>query len=244
MELGPQEVHVWTASIDPDAPHWMRRAIELPDPDRTAADQLASRRGRARFVRERILLRECLARYLGVSPARVQLTRDRRGKPHLSEMHQAGIEFSLSDSGEQVWIAVGQCGPLGLDIERTRGGLRIDDLTRRFLAEREVEALLSLPQEQRQAAFFRTWVRKEAYLKALGGGVPERLSRFAVSVAPDDRAAVVATQLEDDGVSSFSLYDLESPPGYVASLAAGGTRHRIRILTHGGRPPASRGGAT
>ena len=88
---------------------------------------------------------------------------------------------------------------------------------------------------RRLAAFFRTWVRKEAYLKALrcGLGVPAGLPRFRVTVAADRPPAILETRLEPGGTSSFSLYDLDAPSGYVGALAAEGADHRIRSYGEG-----------
>ena len=78
--------------------------------------------------------------------------------------------------------------------------------------------------------FFRTWVRKEACLKAVGGGVPPGLRRFCVSVAPDEPPAILATELEDRGGSAFSVYDIDVPEGYEGAVAARGTGHWIRCF--------------
>jgi len=141
------------------------------------------------------------------------------------------VEFSLAHSGQWALLAVVQEARIGVDIERRRRGFRADDLIRRFFSEREIEGLVALSGAQLEAAFFRAWVRKEAYLKAVqaGLGVPAGLSRFSVSVDPDDPPKILETQLEKEA-SSFSLYDLDVPEGYVGALAVEGTRHRVRHL--------------
>jgi 4'-phosphopantetheinyl transferase len=140
------------------------------------------------------------------------------------------LRFSVSHSGDCMLLAVACDGRVGIDIERLRQGVRADNLTRRFFAEREAEGFFSLAPDAREAAFFRTWVRKEAYLKAVGGGVPAGLRRFSVSVAPNEPPAILETELEPGVVSAFSLYDIDVPEGYVGSLAVEGTGHRIRYF--------------
>jgi len=230
MDLAPDEIHVWpmTASA---VDRWVDSSVlAVPDRERARADRIRSTHARRRYLRERVLIREIVSRYLGVEPAAVELARDSRGKPRLDDIHRSDLEFNLSDSAGLAWIAVGRCGPLGLDIERLRSGVRVEDAIRRFFAPREIPALLSLPRAEREAAFFRTWVRKEAYLKAIGGGVPARLDRFVVSVAPDESPAILETELEPGGRSAFSLYDLAPPAGYAAALAAQGGGRRLRHI--------------
>jgi len=206
----------------------------LPKGERRRAAAIRSIRGRMRFLRERILVRGILAKYVGAAPADLQFTQDPRGKPHLGGAHRSQIEFSLSDSAGQVWIAVGRCGPLGLDIERIRPRADVERLAGRFFAPDEAAKLRALPAAARVDAFFRAWVQKEAYLKALGGGVPVRLPRFSVRIggAPE----VTRTEIEPAGRTRYRLYDLDAPAGHVAALAAPGAEHTIRSISH--TPPA------
>jgi len=141
------------------------------------------------------------------------------------------LSFNLAHSGREALLAVAQVRRVGIDIERTRPVLRLDRLIRRFFSDREAGELLRLEREERDAAFFRTWVRKEAYLKAVGGGVPAGLRRFSVSTASDGPPAIRSTGLEDGGVSSFSLHDLDVPEGHAGALAVEGTGHRIRYMS-------------
>jgi len=150
------------------------------------------------------------------------------------------LRFSVSHSGDCMLLAVACDGRVGIDIERLRQGVRAENLARRFFSEREGEGFFSLALDAREMAFFRTWVCKEAYLKAVGSGVgvPAGLRRFSVSVGADRPPAILHTELEPGGVTSFSLYDIDVPEGYVGALAVEGTGHRIRYVDgkgHGAR---------
>lgn len=134
------------------------------------------------------------------------------GRPDLS--------ISLSHSGAVAALAIGRECALGVDLERVRPIAQIDRLARRFFSEDETAAVLRCPEPERLFAFFRTWVRKEAYLKGLGGGVPSRLRSFAVLEEPDGSLSIPFTRLESEPVSAWSLVDLAAPGGYVAALAA------------------------
>ncbi len=150
-----------------------------------------------------------------------------------SREEPAGPGPNLSLSHSSNWMLIATCwgDRIGVDIERTRPVLRLDRLIRRFFSDREADELLRLEREEREAAFFRTWVRKEAYLKAVGGGVPADLRRFSVSVASDEPPAIRSTGLEDGGVSSFSLHDLDVPEGHAGAVAVEGTGHRICYMS-------------
>ena len=174
---------------------------------------------------------EILARYTRQRIPSFEIGRSPSGKPMLGEGDP--LAFNLSHSGDWSMLAVGRVGQLGIDVERIRPIAGVERLARRFFSQEEANVLLRLPAEERIRAFFRTWVRKEAYLKGLGGGVPSRLRCFTVA-ASDEAPEVLSTDLEGvAGRSSWSLVDLEAPDGYAAALAIDGEAGRIRVFGQG-----------
>jgi len=182
---------------------------------------------------DRTHIRRILAAYSGLPLDDVVLhSAGPRERPTLALEPPIDLSFNLSHSGLWTLLAVMRRARVGIDIERSRAGVRIDCLARRFFSEVEVAALRSIADEARETAFFHTWVRKEAYLKAVGAGVgvPAGLGRFSVSIGTGEPPAVLSTDLEPRGVSAFSLYDLDVPEGYAGALAVEGTGHRIRYM--------------
>jgi len=111
-------------------------------------------------------LREILASHLGAPP---DIVVDDRGKPSLRD---GRLAFSLAHTETLAIVAVSAVGPLGVDIERiTRmgaiGGARHHAaLARRYFTADEAAAVASAPE-----SFYRLWTRKEAWVKAQGGGL-------------------------------------------------------------------------
>ena len=220
-----QQVHVWravaSASTSLGDPLHGQHA-----PDQEHALWRSASAKRAQVAQSRILVREILRGYelpfLGESPF---------GARSLWPESLRNAGASVSHSGAVVLLAVACSCSVGIDVERVRRGVRVDNVIRRFFSDEEQRGLLSLREPDRETAFFRTWVRKEAYLKAVGGGVPAGLPRFSVSVAPGEPPAILYTELEPGGDPSFSLYDINVPEGYAGALAVEGTGHRIRYMS-------------
>src|SRR6185503_14102010 len=96
---------------------------------------------------------------------------------------------------------------------------------------REVAALNALPVEQRVAAFFRCWTRKEAYIKAIGRGLSQPLDGFDVTLGPAEPAALLRADGDDasrwslsdiDDASRWSLSDIDAGGDYAAALVIEG----------------------
>ncbi len=188
-----------------------------------SADEMArARRYRRPSVGERFALargwlRAVLADYTGCAPASLHFVRGAHGKPAL--MHPAdGPPFNLAHADALIVCAVASQGEVGVDVERVRplAGMR---LAARYFSARERAALERLSPAEQKRAFFRLWVRKEAYSKARGQGLALPLTAFDVTVT-DAPPRLLADRCHPHDAGQWSLRDLMPPHnGYVAALA-------------------------
>ena len=110
------------------------------------------------------------------------------GKPELVRTsREETLNFNLSHSHEAALVAVTLRRQIGVDIEYIKREFEWEEVAARFFAPGEVAGLRALPQEQQRRAFFTCWTRKEAYIKAKGGGLSIPLQEFEVSVSPANR---------------------------------------------------------
>ena len=91
-------------------------------------------------------------------------------------------------------------------------------------AERQVWH--SLPDEQREQAFFTGWTRKEAYVKAKGDGLNSPLDLFEVPIAPSLPASLV-TMRDGADVSQWTFKDLAPGADYKAAIVVEGANTRF-----------------
>src|SRR5262249_43281587 len=75
---------------------------------------------------------------------------------------------------------------------------------------------------QRCEAFFRSWTRKEAYVKAKGGGLSIPLNQFDTSIGPASTAVLLGAEDDPWKASRWMLKELDPGPGYSAALAVEG----------------------
>jgi 4'-phosphopantetheinyl transferase len=125
------------------------------------------------------MVRVVASRYLGGRFGDVQWGVGPLGKPFLwTETGHNDLEFSWSQAGAVVVIAVAWRMPVGVDACHESEGEDLDGLTDVFCSEDETAALERLLRPQRFRALVRCWTAKEACLKAAGTGLrcdPRRL---------------------------------------------------------------------
>lgn len=195
----------------------------LPAVDLERADRFRREDARARYIAGRHVLRTALGELLGVPSRELRFTRGStgcdRGKPALLWPDVPQLDFSVSHSGALVVVAVARRGPVGVDVERLRPRLDVLGVARLALSAEEVAELEAVAEpEERRAAFFRCWTRKEAYLKARADGLPGRLRAWSVpcSAVPE----VVPVVPGDPAlVRRWRIRSLPCRDGYAGAVA-------------------------
>jgi len=183
---------------------------------------------RQSFTLARGALRILLARALGVTPEAIRFSYGEKGKPGLAAA--TPFRFNVSHSSALVLIAITSDCELGVDIEKIRPMPDLQSIAGRFFSGEETEALMSLRPDQREAAFFRCWTRKEAYIKAIGDGLSAPLDGFAVTLDPSLPARMIHLAGDRTAAGAWNLHDLLIEPGYAAALAYAGERRPIHQL--------------
>jgi len=204
----------WAAPVDPaDGPgllnlldaHERERLVRL----RRAAD-------RARYLAAHALVRLVLGHLLGTPPAALAIDRTCRcgqqhGKPRLLGVGAPG--FSLTHAGALVGVAVRPDGAVGLDVEHVR---ELSDLAGMARHVQSPAELARHPGSADPSAFFTTWTRKEALLKATGDGLSTPMT--TITLSPTGTAVQAWT---GDGAPDGSVWlrDLHPAPEYAAAVA-------------------------
>lgn len=229
MTLDNNEVHVWRSELDLSEAELRKLAKTLALDEQARAARFRFPRDRRRFIVARGVLREILARYLDRDPAKLQFCYAPFGKPALtSNSGGDGLRFNVSHSHGFALYAVSFHRELGVDLECIRTNFPWEPIAERFFSPEEIDALHSVPRDLRYEAFLNCWTRKEAFVKARGGGLSLRLDRFSVSLIPGEPAVLLKTEDNPLEASRWGLEQLAPRSGYVAALAAEGRNWQLK----------------
>ena len=218
MKCAPGEVHVWRVDLGCAATSVaaLRATLSLEEEQRAA--RFRSLELCERWTVARGALRCILAAYARCEPSVLVLRAGPHGKPALAWPGK-DISFNLSHTGGLALVAIAGSGRVGIDAETVRSEIEVEDLSRRFFAPAEAAEILALSPDARLEAFFTCWTRKEAFVKALGGGLSVPLDRFQVSVRSDPPARLLWVDEEES--DQWSMLDV-SEPGVAAALVSEG----------------------
>jgi 4'-phosphopantetheinyl transferase len=218
VSLKSSSLHLWSVDLDAETEADFRPLLNAQEQDRAARFHFP--RDRRRFVVCRGLLRKLLAFYTGTSAEQIEFACNPFGKPAL-QFARSALHFNLSHSGPLALLAFSRAQEVGVDLEQIRPIPEEAEIASRFFSSQEAESLNELPPEEKMAAFFRCWTRKEAYLKASGHGLATPLDSFSVSLKPGEPAALLSIQIGE--ASSWSIIHLEPAPGFLGAAAFQGT---------------------
>jgi 4'-phosphopantetheinyl transferase len=183
---------------------------------------------RQRYEASHSALRHIMSGYTSLEPRAIRFIAGPWGKPELA--HDKRMQFNLSHSGLLAMVAISLIEPVGIDVEDLRREVDHLAIASAAFSQAENRDLLSCSPSQRIELFFRTWVKKEAYLKARGVGLSSDPSKLEISV-PDNGGFVVAPHGERD---SWWVSDVDVGRAHVAAFATRGTKPALRLFEWNG----------
>ena len=217
-------LEVWRISVAA-TPITMLSTLLSEDESERAA-RFVFDRDRNQFIAVRGRLRQLLGRYLDRPPRDIDFWLGPRGKPILAG--GGDLHFNVSHSGDVGLLAFRRGGAIGVDVEQVNARVAIEELAGSCFSSAERSAMRQLDDHARIDRFFQLWAAKEAYIKALGGGLSVPLQEFTVDVRSDALRWSVAT-FARPGELPWSVMPVPVAAGYFGAVAARGIEWRVDI---------------
>lgn len=245
--LDAGEIHVWRAELDVTGSDLAMLRQALSDDELARAARFRFPQDRDRFIAARGTLRLILARYLGLDPARLRFAYHcacgrsdclpTHRKPVLDSASGGDwLHFNLSHADGLALYAVARDRLVGIDLERIRADVSPTELAPGVLSAHEQAALFAMPPAEQQAAFFRLWTCKEAYLKARGLGFALAPDQVEVRLGGDQGAVLHSVGGDVTAVADWSLRLLDPAPGFGGALAVPGPIARFAAFSSPSAP--------
>jgi 4'-phosphopantetheinyl transferase len=223
-------VKIWTAQLDSlSSAEIDELEAALDSAERARAARFHFEPDRRHYVASRGLLRRLLGAALDMPASSLVFEYGAHGKPAITAefSRDRPLCFNLSHSAGWAMFALAWDRKVGIDLESaarlTRNVDGLTALATRVLSTRELAIWRALPDAAaREAAFLRAWTRKEAYAKATGQGLFDKLTCIDVAldaVAPKSSLTLHPSTKEGEIAPRWGIYDLSAPDGFAAALA-------------------------
>jgi 4'-phosphopantetheinyl transferase len=217
-DLGNRQVHLWIVRLEASEDNFALCRSWLSPEEIVRAERFHFDRHRRAFALGRAALRVLLGSYLGMQAADLCFLYGPQGKPALADS-ACPLRFNVSNSGNLAAYAFTTGCEIGVDIEMHRALHDFENIARRFFSPEETAELLALPEAEKTNAFFHCWSRKEAYIKAMGGGLSIPLDSFRVTLQPDVAARMVSLGGSEDAARGWTLHDFDPAPECAGAIA-------------------------
>lgn len=217
IPLEPQQLHLWFLPLQGKAP-LPDRFWQILSPDEQArAHSFRFEKDALEFIQTRAVLRYLLAFYSHQQATAISFTQNEYGKPGLS--FHPDLHFNVSHTDHAALLGFTFVAELGVDIENTERTVEIDLVAKHFFAPGEVKKLLETEEEDKPAAFYRCWTRKESIIKALGTGLSFPLKKFEVEFMLNQPARLLQTHWDKTEVNHWWMTDLALDASYTGAVA-------------------------
>jgi 4'-phosphopantetheinyl transferase len=229
FELPLEEVHIWTfpSTAPNDVVETFARVLNTGEVSR--AERFRFPHLRESFVIAHGVLRYLVGRYSDRLPAEIRFSFGSKGKP--MAVGANGLQFNMTHSGDVTMIALARDCEIGVDVEKIRPLLDMQRIADQFFCVEEAAELRAVLSVERNHAFFCSWTRKEAYVKAIGAGLYIPLNSFRVPVAPTATPRFIHIDHDTTAAREWNLNDLPLAPEYAAALAYRGRQHSLRFFS-------------
>jgi len=220
-------IHIWHTSLSP----WKNKVEELravlSDEESLRVEQFVFQNRAEDYVISRGVLRNILARYLGLTPERVPLKTYPNGKPYLPG---SKLLFNLSHSEGLFLYGLASGTSLGVDLQRVYPIANIKTIIKNYFSPEEQNILNSVNGNLLQDLFFAIWTAKEAYLKGTGEGFQHPPNSFTICRKSN---GLLKFELSDNLNSTlnnlWSIREIHLASNYKAALAVKGEIIQIQI---------------
>ncbi|MGK0298827.1 MAG: 4'-phosphopantetheinyl transferase [Gammaproteobacteria bacterium] len=232
LSLSPDCIDLWRIDLNREDDNIFMHAQNLSKEENARADKYISGKKSREFIITRSTLRNILGHLLKTNPRKFEFTYTKHGMPRLSpDTGYTEINFNVSHSYDFALIAITLNQPVGIDIEKIRTDIDFEKLAARFFSEKEYTAIMTYEDQKRLHAFFATWTRKEAIVKAVGTGIASGLKSFDVSVDPIAPAKLIETRWNEEIFSDWNLTTIDTSDEYFASMATNSNSLAVRYWT-------------
>lgn len=215
LQLNTDQIHVWMVDVPSNKVNEVAFFSLLSKDEKERANRFRFEKDRLIYVTAKAILRKLIGQYLNIDPTNIIFQYYKKGKPYINSKED--LKFNVSHSGDKVLIGFSLQHEMGVDIEYNKRKVKLKEVAKRFFSQTEYEKMVQLPKSQWRTAFFNCWTRKEAFIKAKGGGLSIPLDQFEVTLIPNEKPALQIIRWDQEDVPNWDLQTFDYETDYTGA---------------------------
>lgn len=218
--LNTSEIHFWVISLHnlTYLKNDLYEILSVDEKERVA--KIKKKLDKDEFIIRRGLLKILISEYTGKSASKIEYNYGLYGKPSLKESESHTLYFNCSHSAGVAFYGFTRECEIGVDIECIPKHYPYLQIAERFFSNKEYNALMSLPLNEREWGFLTYWTKKEAYLKATGQGFFHPSVDFTIQLNPNI-SNFHLSEIRVENMKKNWFFDSFTPKkGFIATLAS------------------------
>ncbi len=226
---GAKIIHVWRIGFPQPRDVIAGMKANLSEAETARAGKFVSAADADQFTVLHGALRALLAGITGEKPAAIRVESGKNGKPFVAGSESRSPHFSLSHTKGMGLVCISEAESIGVDVEFMNTDFPFREIAGSHFSADENAALQALPEDEQRGVFFAAWVRKEAWIKALGwgldsvGGLDVRLGQPLIEGAS---LREPARGTEDGPVW---IQDVDVGPYHAGAVAIRGNHRAVQV---------------
>jgi 4'-phosphopantetheinyl transferase len=216
--LKENELHMWRTTLSDNEDNLDNYWNLLTQDEQIRAKEFYFSIDKNRYIVARAVLRKLIARYINVFPEDILFNYTEYGKPYLYANNPSQeLKFNLAHSKNSIVYGFTKNIDVGVDIEFINRDFVIDNLVQYCCSKQEQCELLKLSYNQKHSFFYKLWVLKEAFVKAIGLGLSYDLRQVHIKFGKDD--LIYPIDIINNNKINLTLGMFLSYNGYYSAFA-------------------------
>ena len=197
--------------------------VLLNDEEKQKASTFLRPELQQKYINSRGMLRKVLASYLNINPQKISIKTSEHGKPFVEDE----LFFNLSHTGNKFALAISGSGEVGIDLEQYRDRKNLQGLVGKCFSEQEKNYWQGLSEQQKIIMFYRFWVRKEAFVKAVGRGIALGLNQCAVN--PKNQSRFTGIPSGYGTIEDWKIVEVTLDKAYACAVVINDTEFKYKL---------------
>ncbi len=198
----------------------------LSDEEKVRCARFVVKPPRESFIVSHVLLRLCLASFLGCDPKEPVYGLKAKKKPYLMspQLKESPIHFNISHSEDYVALFFSATEASGVDIQYHSPRTDVEAIAKRSFSKAEQQWINDLTDNKKKAWFFRFWAIKEAVSKAMGLGMYFPMEDINGLLLDEANYLEVRSSYDEGHSSQWALDFIDVATDYSCCIATASKR--------------------